>query len=247
MTNPCAWFRPRPASFVGLGAVLLTVLAAGCGQGDRIEKYTVEKSAASAEDPPISSPHPDGTSAPGAGSEAGPTDVAEAVAQRLLGAILPRGRQFWFFKAVGAPEALAPHAERFAALIESIRFGEEADAPPTWKLPQGWTQEPASGMRLATIKLDPDDPALEISVIPLPLMGGDAEAYVLNNVNRWRAQVGLGPITPKQLAEETSSVELDGHKATIVDFTGKAVPGGMRPPAMGPAGMRPGAGDPDGN
>jgi hypothetical protein len=225
------------SSFGGLVILVLLGLLVGCGPDEQIETYTLDKPASDDADNPLPKGHPAIGTIPLGGPAAEP--AGPAVDQRLLGAIIPRGQQYWFFKATGPADALAPHADAFTTLVKSIKFGEDATAPPTWDLPEGWQQQPGAGMRLATIKLDSANPTLEISVIPLSFGGDDADAYVLQNVNRWRAQVGMPPIAAEKLADETASVELDGTKAIIVDVTGKAGSDGMHPTGMGPAGMGP--------
>jgi hypothetical protein len=203
-----------------VAVVALTVLVGSCGQSDQIERYQVDKPPMREKD--AESPHPGMDSL--AGSNAGPMaggggGVAEGPV-RLLGAIIPRGQKYWFFKVTGPPDALAPHAESFTAFVESIRFGAGDDAEPTWTLPDGWQQEPGSGMRLASIRLEPNDPTLVMSVIPLAFFESDGDAYVLSNVNRWRRQVGLSEIDSSQLSDETTTVSLDGATAVVVDLTG---------------------------
>ena len=56
----------------------------------------------------------------------------------------------------------------------------------------------------------------DVSVIPLPGMaGGD-----INNVNRWRSQVGLAPVTQEQLAKLVEEVEIAGSKTSLYDQAG---------------------------
>jgi len=212
-----------------------------------LEDSASENAEEDAESPPAD-PHAGLPGFPAAtSSSASSGEDAEAVKTRMLAAMIPAGERYWFFKITGPPEDLERHAEAFTDLIESIEFPDGQASPPTWDLPEEWEQEPGTGMRLATIKLDPEKSELEISVIPLGLMGNTPEAYELSNINRWRGQVGLPPITAEQVVEETTAIELDGTKAIVVDVTGKAAPAGMRPPFMGGAGMGRAPGGPDGN
>lgn len=89
--------------------------------------------------------------------------------------------------------------------------GHEALA---WQLPEGWRQLPAKGMRFATILIGPEDDALELSVIPL----GRGAAAVLPNLNRWRAQLGLGPITEQEMPDHVVSITTAGTTAAVVDL-----------------------------
>jgi len=65
------------------------------------------------------------------------------------------------------------------------------------------------------------------------LRGDDVEEYVLANVNRWRAQVGLAEIDAGRLAEETATVELGDTTATVVDVEGMPASDGAHPVGMG--------------
>ncbi len=86
-----------------------------------------------------------------------------------------------------------------------------------WTLPEGWEQAPAGDMRLASFRVKgSDSKSADVSVIPLPgLAGGD-----LNNVNRWRSQVGLGPITEQELSKAGVPVQIQGQTAQLYDQAG---------------------------
>jgi len=47
---------------------------------------------------------------------------------------------------------------------------------------------------------------------------------LMANINRWRGQIGLGPIAPDEIAGVTSDVDVNGTKATVVDLKADAVP-----------------------
>ena len=94
-----------------------------------------------------------------------------------------------------------------------------------WTLPDGWIAKPAGEMRLASFAAPgKDGKTVDVSVVPLPGMaGGD-----LNNVNRWRGQVGLAPITIDDLSKEGQAVVVGDSTAVLYDLTGKpAGAGGM--------------------
>lgn len=137
---------------------------------------------------------------------------------RMLGAIVPQGDKAWFFKVSGARDSIEAQATTFDAFIKSLELGESADVDPTWELPDGWKQEPGEGMRFATIHIETDEAPLEMSVMALPL---PPENGVLTNVNRWRGQIGVGPITASELTAETTQIEVAGTTATIVNLIGK--------------------------
>ena len=56
-------------------------------------------------------------------------------------------------------------------------------------------------------------------------VGGELPAYILSNVNRWRQQMALPPISQPQLEQQATRVELPGTQATIVDLPTAAASG----------------------
>ncbi len=71
----------------------------------------------------------------------------------------------------------------------------------------------------------------EASVASIPGEGGG----LLANVNRWRKQIGLGPIEAAELPKQTSTLDAGGSKASVLDVTSEdkqkrlvavSVPGG---------------------
>ena len=70
----------------------------------------------------------------------------------------------------------------------------------TWTLPKGWTDQPASGMRLATIIIPTDSEPLNASITEF---GGD----LAGNVNRWRGQIGLAQLPEAEILPSLKIVE----------------------------------------
>ncbi len=71
---------------------------------------------------------------------------------------------------------------------------------------------------------------LELSVTALPNTGSNDADYLLVNVNRWRNQLRMPPITAAELPAESTEIKLDGATATLVNLAGHAKPGGMGGP-----------------
>jgi hypothetical protein len=142
--------------------------------------------------------------------------------QALLGAIVPYRGQGWFFKAVGPPDLVEPEHERFRQFVRSLRFADgDKEAAPTWTAPDGWTLLPGSGIRYATFTFGPADSPVELSVIGLPTPDVMDDAYILRNVNRWRHEVQLIPISTDQLALDAEIIPLNGTEATLVRMRGE--------------------------
>jgi hypothetical protein len=139
---------------------------------------------------------------------------------RMVAAIVPAANETWFFKVVAPPRRLSASMDEFTGFIRSLKIAESV----TWTLPPGWTAESGSGERRSTLRFGKDDPRLEVSVVRLPADAGG----VLQNVNRWRGQLGLDSIGEAALASQSTPLEVSGAKVILVDLQGP------RKPAMGP-------------
>lgn len=98
------------------------------------------------------------------------------------------------------PTAEAKPASPLASMAAPV----SADAATiAWEVPAGWERVPGEKpMRFATFRRTGQTNE-EIAVSQFP---GDVGG-VLANVNRWRAQVGLGPISDADLPEETKTFD----------------------------------------
>ena len=89
-----------------------------------------------------------------------------------------------------------------------------------WKTPVRWQEVPPGTMRVASFKVaGADDKQADVSVIPLP--GGAGSDF--SNVNRWRGQVGLAPITEVELPNLTQRIEVAGQPAALYEQAGDSV------------------------
>jgi hypothetical protein len=87
----------------------------------------------------------------------------------------------------------------------------------TYTAPDGWVEQPPSSMKLLSFAIgSPPELISELSVSAFP---GDVGGQ-LANINRWRRQVGLGPISPEAMDEFVSNVLVSGMAGWQVDFTG---------------------------
>jgi hypothetical protein len=102
------------------------------------------------------------------------------------------------------------------------------------ELPEGWTLDPTPRpMRVATyIITDPGGP-VEVALTRFP---GDTGG-VLGNINRWRQQVGLGPVTEAELPATVRSfaegrgygVEIENGDRTLLGGRACLTPRRARP------------------
>jgi hypothetical protein len=109
----------------------------------------------------------------------------------LLAAVVPQRNKAWFFKLVGPQATIDRHRDEFLQLLGSLRMNTGKN--PSWQVPSGWQEKPASGMRAATFTIDDLSGPLELTVTSLPVNGVWNE-YVTNNVNRWLNQLQQAPL-----------------------------------------------------
>jgi hypothetical protein len=87
-----------------------------------------------------------------------------------------------------------------------------------WKLPAGWEEAPPGEMRAASFRVKgADGKQAEVSVVPLPGLAGSD----LDNVNRWRGQVGLAPVSEAELSKLAQPVEVGGQAAQLYEQAGQ--------------------------
>jgi len=221
---------------------MFVVLISACRPAESIETYTV----------PAEKPGPRAAST----EPAEPTPQGEPT-DRMLAAILPVGEKAWFLKVVGPVAQIDPRAEEIAQFFASLQLAQK-NAPPKWELPEGWTEKEGAGMRAATLMLPTEGDPLELSVIGLPWRAGASPppatgspppppAALLSNINRWRGQLQMPPITAEGLADCTQKRTLEETSVTVVDLRGWWKSSGMGPfmgrPGAGMA-KQPGAGTP---
>ena len=211
-----------------LAAALTLATLSGCGEREPIRHYTVEKPRALQ---PLAQANPHGNPHAGLPAPADDKPPSGEPTDRTLAAIVPLAPQGWFFKLTGPVDAVGRQQAAFNDFLKTVKFG--ADGKPSWALPEGWQTRPGNAIRFATLVI-PDEAdggkPLELSVTPLPNTGSDDAKYLLDNINRWRGQLRMPPITAAELPAHSSEVQLDGATATVVDLVGHAKPGGMSPP-----------------
>lgn len=207
MPSPLAAPLPRRAAALAVAAGLLAAL--GCGPGEEIRTYQVKRSSETTAAAPAE-PTPEG-----------------AAKVRLLGAIIPVKDASWFVKFTGPVEAIDPHEKEFDAFVQSIRVTDDPGTSPTYTAPAGWKELPARSMRLVTFAVG-DGPGAPQAYISTPFGGS-----LLDNVNRWREEVGLKRVTAAELPTATTEVQLGTVKAYRVDARGPGGKGGMMRPPVG--------------
>jgi hypothetical protein len=173
-----------------------------------------------------------------------------AAPNRVMLATLQHDGVTWFFKLAGDSGLLTAQKPVLLDYLKSVSFVEGAPLPahgprfastntkqvetgpvqpmeppaganpgkPAWEIPTGWQETAANQMLLAKFAVTNQDGEAEVTVSSFPgEVGG-----LLANVNRWRGQVGLAPLTQEDLDKSVSRLDVLGGTATLVDVSGQA-------------------------
>ena len=97
---------------------------------------------------------------------------------------------------------------------------ESADSAPeiSYRVPQGWTELEPSGIRKGNFKIEADNGTAEVTILTFP---GDVGG-TLANINRWRDQIGLNPITSKDTDALGETYPIAKHEALYIRLEGES-------------------------
>ena len=160
---------------------------------------------------------------------------------QILVAVYPRDGVTWFFKFAGDRGVVAAQKTAFVDFLKSISWverpgvasrkphfastndkrvpgdgAEAVKARPSWEIPAGWQEAPPSQMLLAKFVVGGKEGQAEVTVSAFP---GDTGG-LLANVNRWRGQVGLGPVDEAGMEQQVTRLDVAGGDAMLVDMSG---------------------------
>jgi hypothetical protein len=150
---------------------------------------------------------------------------------RLLAAIIPHDDRVWFLTLKGPQPVIAAQKSNFEQFVHSIQFpaGSAPSAGPPapstagerfrlsqWKTPEGWQEQPGSNaMRVTSFRVGSGEQTAEVIVSRIPQ--GQSGSLV-DNVNRWRGQVGLGPVASAKEAG-FQFIPVAGHEGMFLSYT----------------------------
>ena len=113
--------------------------------------------------------------------------------------------------------ALITHVLLLSVFLVAPLSAEDV-ASPTWTVPAGWAKlDGEKPMRVATFTAGEGANAVEVAISVFP---GDVGG-LLGNINRWRSQVKLGPITQDQLAANVTPFEVAGFAGNTMRLKGE--------------------------
>ena len=176
------------------------------------------------------------------------TSPGSGDAERIVAVIFHRDDIAWFFKMTGDAELVEKNKPAFVSLLKTVQFGEPAVAPamdasqlppshpaipgmnmpgaaapsadvvakPTWIVPAGWQEGELAQFLIARYVIKGSGDAT--ATVNVSQLAGDGGG-LLANVNRWRKQLGVVPITEADLAK-IATIDASGAKATLVEISG---------------------------
>lgn len=162
---------------------------------------------------------------------------------RMLGVIVPHAGRTWFFKLTGPDSLVAKEKPAFLEFLKTVKISTQAAAaapapaaPPAadmagtpvvsadgpglkWAAPAHWQNKPASAMRKATYVVPGVNGAAgELAVTAFP---GDVGGE-LANLNRWRGQLALPPVTAAGLPDAVTRLTVNNLPVVLVELAGGA-------------------------
>jgi hypothetical protein len=170
----------------------------------------------------------------------GPEPADHTPPKRILAAIFSHADRTWFFKLAGANDLVQGQKPAFDAFVRSVHFDNTAAPPPdaaqappntsaspadstlpiTFTLPPGWTQQSAaqaSPFRVVAFNVTSGNDTAEAVVTHVVKDSGT----MLENINRWRGQVGLDPLdNASKMPPRKMTVH--GSDATVWSFDNPA-------------------------
>ncbi len=98
-----------------------------------------------------------------------------------------------------------------------------------WAAPDHWAAKPLGAMRRGSFTTRNEHGEADCSIIVLAA----AQNPLLENINRWRGQIGLTPISAAQLPAESATLDGAGLSFTTVDLVGPPPAGGAATRILG--------------
>jgi len=138
----------------------------------------------------------------------------------MLAAVTHREKSVWYFKVKAPQTVLEEVHSQFDDFFRTIRWPSPDALKPKWTLPNNWKEEPASGLREATLTFRNHGYKFEVTVSHLPMRDDDWNKYLLENINRWRKQVLLEEWTQADLKKQSKSFDSGKDKIFLFDFVG---------------------------
>ena len=158
--------------------------------------------------------------------------------RRILGAIIPDGGYVYFVKATDRIAQLASAESAFRSIVEQFAIDPGTGAPKL-ELPRGWSTKQLdnanAGIGLAEMIAEINFEAAEgrirftVSKYERPKEKAMWDEYLLSQINRWRGQLELPPITLSDLQKELPTIPRQGEPLPAYLFDAQGGVAGVSP------------------
>ena len=151
---------------------------------------------------------------------------------RIVAAMTSSGSSTLFFKMRGNAALAESQKGEFVKWVAAVcnskggnKSPQAAGAMPTdnsgnarlkWQTPEGWKEVPAASMRYASFSAGDGDAKIDISVVMFPGDGGSD----LDNINRWREQLALPPMSEAAVESQVSALQTPDATFASIDIAG---------------------------
>lgn len=100
-----------------------------------------------------------------------------------------------------------------AASTPAVQTPIASKGRPKWTVPEGWKEAPGNEFSIAAFAVSDGEMSIKTTV---SRAGGD----LLQNLNRWRGQLGLKSWSQDEMSKSAKMLSVDGSEGTLVDLVG---------------------------
>ena len=125
----------------------------------------------------------------------------------IMGIVVPTSNRQWFIKIAGPYDEFEKVKPMFEQIRSTIKFDDYSVEVVTVDLAEGWVMQREKGFIHSSIT-HPD----LITKITI----SSAKGTLLDNVNRWNSQLGMGPINEFGLTQIVTRANINGYFGLIV-------------------------------
>jgi hypothetical protein len=166
---------------------------------------------------------------------------------RMIVAVARTNDMAWFFKMMGEAGLVNQQVPAFLGYLKSFQFPSDsagaqeqpglpanhppvggtkpplaasspaAGGKPNWQVPAGWREtDPGSMLTAKYIVSGPENSQAAVNISS----GTGAGGGLVNNVNRWRGQLGLNSLSESEIKPLVTPLDAGDGKAMLIDMSG---------------------------
>jgi hypothetical protein len=151
---------------------------------------------------------------------------------RIIAAMTSNGSSTLFFKMRGNAALTEAQKSEFIKWVAAVCNSQGGNKSPQsanamssqssdnpqikWQLPTGWSEVPPSAMRYASFSAGVNENKIDISIVMFPGDGGSD----IENVNRWRGQIGLPPMSEAAITSQITTLKAGDATFAAIDIAG---------------------------